>query len=808
MRTVRRVTDAQVKELRMWLNQEASLKKAAMKAGMDRKSARKYRDQAKLPSEARPARTWRTRSDPLAEVWPELAEKLTREPGLQAVTLLGWLQAAYPGKYPDSMRRTLERRVRIWKAEHGPAKEVYFAQVHEPGRLGASDFTHMRSLGVTIAGQPFDHLVYHFVLTHSNWEHVTVCFSESFASLSEGFQNAVWALGGVPWCHRTDCMSLAVHADGQAEEFTAKYRALMAHYGVTAESTNPASAHENGDCEQGHRRFKEAVAQALLLRSSRDFADRAAYEVFLRNVAAQRNTRRQAALAVELPALHALPAARLETQERQRVRVRQGSTLQIRHNTYSVPARLIGEFVEVRIGVEEIEVWYADALVQRMPRLRGQNKHHIDYRHIISWLVRKPGAFARYVYREELYPTTTFRRAYDALQAQDRDRADKDYLQVLYLAAQIGEAAVEAALQSLLGGAASLTLRALRASLGQETPTTVTLGLTVPTVDLQQYDTLLTATNTLTEGESLPVGGTQKEVMDDGPCWRGTDTLSSGVALADDAYAARGGSPTSDGGDVELCRLPAGAGPARVPAAAGEAGRASAQGLEAAAGEELAGSGSEAVADQGGATTAWLVERRLPGSTRQCIGVWRPWFGEDALHGGGGPGTGALGPAVIVYDLQPAGTGPAGEQTRLHSQSVPQALGAVGSSDPGRPGLRAAEPRGDGGVVHVSGGALRAGQRGGHEQPAVLEVGAALQGPDDDGGCRGSAGASQRDRGVKHPELPGGGGQTVQAGRGIGGRSSVGRVGSAPVALAALGLPTLRQPAPPTIIQVGKDNCR
>ena len=191
MRTPRRVTDAQVKELRVWLHREASLKKAAMKAGMDRKTARKYRDQAPLPSERRQARTWRTRSDPLAAVWPELEELLRREPELQAVTLLGWLQSTYPGQYAQSVRRTLERRVRIWKAQHGPAKEVYFAQVHEPGRLGSSDFTYMNSLGVAIAGQPFDHLVYHFVLTHSNWEQVTVCFTESFASLSAGLQNAL-----------------------------------------------------------------------------------------------------------------------------------------------------------------------------------------------------------------------------------------------------------------------------------------------------------------------------------------------------------------------------------------------------------------------------------------------------------------------------------------------------------------------------------------------------------------------------------------------------------------------------------------
>src|SRR5581483_3644420 len=177
---------------------------------------------------------------------------------------------------------------------------------------------------------------------------------------------------------------------------------LMAHYGMTAEATNPASGHENGDCEQAHRRFKEAVAQALLLRGSRDFADRAAYEAFLRGVVRRRNAPRSAALAAEVAALQPLPAARLGTQERWRVRVRRGSTIQVRRNVYSVPARLIGETVEVRLGAEEVEVWHGAALVQRVPRLRGQDRHRVDYRHVITWLVRKPGAFARYAYREDL----------------------------------------------------------------------------------------------------------------------------------------------------------------------------------------------------------------------------------------------------------------------------------------------------------------------------------------------------------------------------------------------------------------------
>ena len=268
-----RITDAQVKELRRQLQGSSSLQKAALKTGMDRKSAAKYRE-GHMPKERRAARTWRTRFDPLAAVWPELQAELERAPGLQALTLLAVLQDRYPGQFGNELLRTLQRRVKQWRALAGPAKEIFFSQVHEPGRLGSSDFTNMNELDVTILGQRFEHMVYHFVLTYSNWEHVTICFSESFASLSDGLQNALWALGGVPKRHRTDRMTLAVHPDGNPEMFTRNYQALLGHYGIAGEATNPASGHENGDCEQAHRRFKEAVEQALLLRGSRDFASR------------------------------------------------------------------------------------------------------------------------------------------------------------------------------------------------------------------------------------------------------------------------------------------------------------------------------------------------------------------------------------------------------------------------------------------------------------------------------------------------------------------------------------------------------
>ncbi len=444
-----KVTAAQVKELRGQLRAGSSLRKAAMKANMDRKSARKYRE-GKMPGERRKDRTWRTRVDPLAKVWQEMQGELERAPELQANTLLALLQERYPGEYGNELLRTIQRRVKCWRALAGPDQEVFFAQVHEPGRLGASDFTHLSSLGVTIAGQPFAHLAYHFVLTYSNWEHVTLCFSESFASLSEGFQNAVWAVGGVPRGHRTDCMTLAVNQDGNPEQFTRSYQGLMDHYGVLAQATNPYSGHENGDCEQAHRQFKRALEQALLVRGSLDFATREAYTAFVQGVVARQNAGRQKRFGEELVALRPLPVRRLETLQRLPAKVASGSTIRVLKNTYSVPARLIGEWVEAWVGAEHIDVRYAQQTLLVLPRLRGQDKHLIDYRHVIGWLVRKPGAFANYCYQSSLFPTSRFRQAYDELLLRQPTRASQEYLRILHLAARRSESGVDEALGRML----------------------------------------------------------------------------------------------------------------------------------------------------------------------------------------------------------------------------------------------------------------------------------------------------------------------------------------------------------------------
>jgi hypothetical protein len=490
------VTENQVRRLRKLSNTEKNQEIAASKAGMDPKTARKYLVLNHLPSEVKKERHWRTREDPFSEVWDQVRQQIEENPGLEAKTLFEWLQREHPGRYSDGQIRTLQRRVKLWRATEGPAQEVYFGQTHEPGRLCASDFTHMTELGITIQGQTLAHLVYHFVLTYSNWETGTICYSESLESLSEGWQNAVWELGAVPVGHRTDSLSSAVNNMSNLEEFNRRYEAVMRYYGVRPLHTNPASPHENGDAEQSHHRFKRAVEQAVMLRGSRDFVSVAEYAQFLQDLFVQRNAGRRQRLAEELGVMGELPARRMESARRERVKVDSGSLIHVERNAYSVNSRLIGEKVEARVYLDHVEVWYGQKKVEELPRLRGRSKHRVDYRHIIEWLVRKSGAFENYRYKEDLFPTSRFRMAYDAIQETAPGRAVKEYLKILKLAADEGETPVDEALRELLEGKteAAITVGSvseLLLRLDTITPVTV---VEVAAVDLASFDQLCAET--------------------------------------------------------------------------------------------------------------------------------------------------------------------------------------------------------------------------------------------------------------------------------------------------------------------------
>ena len=389
------VTDKQVRILMMLIQKEKTIAIAAAKAGMDEKTAWKYRKLGHLPGEVKKNHTWQTRNDPFESIWNNIKAKLEINPGLEAKTLFGDLQRPSPGIFSDGQLRTLQRKVKRWRAEEGPAKEAYFDQIHRPRQLCESDFTHMNSLEVKIQGQPFNHLIYHFVLTYSNWETGTVCFSESFESLSAGFQNALWDLGGVPKRHRTDRLSAAVHKDCNPDEFTMRYKALLNHYRIKGDKIRGGEAHENGDIEQRHNRFKKALAQALILRGSRNFESRKAYEVFLNNLFTQLNLGRRERFEEEVKLLHRLPDSRLDDFRWLKARVSPSSTIQVAKNTYSLHSRLKGEIVRVKLYAEYFEVYYGQKKIDHIPRLRGERQHYIQYRHIIENLIRKPGVVVK-----------------------------------------------------------------------------------------------------------------------------------------------------------------------------------------------------------------------------------------------------------------------------------------------------------------------------------------------------------------------------------------------------------------------------
>jgi hypothetical protein len=418
------ITDHQARRY-MTLRRTHGRATAAAMAGFSPSTGGRIEADPRPPSE-RAAPRGRRRPDPLAAVWEsEIIPMLEAAPGLRPVTLLEELRRRHPD-LPGGIRRTLERRLRHWQALHGPAREVIFRQDHPPGRQGLSDFTEATSLGVTIAGQPFEHRLYHFRLAFSGWQHVRVVLGgESFAALAEGLQDALWALGGVPEEHRSDSLSAAFRnlTRDAALDQTRRYEALCAHYGMRSTRNTAGVAHENGAIEGPHRHLKEALGQALLLRGHHDFADLAAWRAFVDAVVGRANAARRRLVEAERSHLAPLPPQRAGAAEEALVTVTRSSGFSLRHVFYTVPSTLIGHRLRVRIHDDRLECFLGTTPVLILARGRapgggrGRRAHVIDYRHIIHSLRRKPGALLNLTYRDQLFPRTAYRRAWDALLA-------------------------------------------------------------------------------------------------------------------------------------------------------------------------------------------------------------------------------------------------------------------------------------------------------------------------------------------------------------------------------------------------------
>lgn len=423
----KRLSDLQVtkyKELRGRHSQEA----AAAKTGISVATARRIESMVLLPSQ-KPARHWRTRADPLGEVWEtEVVPMLRAAPALMAITLLEELQQRYPERFDTAVLRTLQRRVRQWRAEHGDEREVFFAQQHPPGRLGLSDFTVADELGVCIEGQHLPHRLYQFAFAHSGWRHACIVLGgESFQALAAGLQEALWMAGGVPEEHRTDSLSAAFNNLAEQEELTARYRELCAHYGLRASRNNPGVSHENGAIEARQGSLKVALDQALLLRGTREFASLEGYAQFVAETVRRLNARCTRAWEVERVALQALPARRTVDFQEIDVRVSKFGLITVKGVLYSVPSRLVGHRLKVRLHSAHLEAWLGGVKVFNCERLRGsvETRHpkRIDWRHMLPSLRRKPGAFARWVLRDAMFPRSEYALAWTHISQRLSERA-------------------------------------------------------------------------------------------------------------------------------------------------------------------------------------------------------------------------------------------------------------------------------------------------------------------------------------------------------------------------------------------------
>ncbi|KAI9129557.1 IS21 family transposase (plasmid) [Acaryochloris sp. CCMEE 5410] len=450
------------------------------------------------PNRGRPQKG-RTVPDPLAEVWDsELEPMLFKEPRLKATTLYEYLQDKYPGQYPQ-VRRTLQRRVQNWKVMHGPTPEVMFELRHEPGMMGLSDFTELKGMKITIAGEPYEHLIYHYRLAYSGWQYAQIIEGgESFVALSEGLQNALSASGGAPKQHRTDSLAACYRNTGgkRNKPLTRLYDEVCGHYHLQPTRNNTGIAHENGAIESPHGHLKNRIKQAIYLRGSAEFTSVSEYQALIDEAVEGLNRQCQAKFAHEQTHLQRLPKYRTPDYEIHTVKVSRNSTIMVRCILYSVPSRLIGRRLELHLYHNRIVGYFGTQQVVELRRVRvtDPNKRRgrsIDYRHVISGLHRKPRAFLHCTWQQDLLPNAEYKQLWQQLKAQfPLDDAARLIVEALYIAAtEDKERAVAQYLTAELA-AGTLTLQRLKQQFAFTAHPDVA-ELSVTQHDLSSYDQLI-----------------------------------------------------------------------------------------------------------------------------------------------------------------------------------------------------------------------------------------------------------------------------------------------------------------------------
>jgi transposase InsO family protein len=464
---------------------------------MCRQTASKYSQTDLKPSESKKSHTWRTREDPFSEEWEKIEDLLKRSSHIQAKTIFEYLNEQSPNRFEPGQLRTLQRQVRRWRALNGSdqEQEIFFSQIHRPGEAAQADFTHTKELSLTLSGsEPYAPLLCHVILPYSGWEWATTAVSESINAIKKGAQEAFGKLGKVPQWFQTDNSTCATHWVKGKRVFNRAYEDFIREMGMKPRTTAVGKKEQNGSVEAKNGSLKRFLEQQLILRNSRDFENEAEFNVWLVGCLKKENTKRQYKVNEELEWMTRLHKPKELFQKDYRLKVTSNATVAFRTHIYSLPPRFIGHIICLRAFEEKVMFFYGDTFIQQAPLSKGQgtSQHHVNYRHMIHSLLRKPGAFSRYRYRDCFFPTLNFKKSYELLQQQTPGiKADVAYLRILHLAATNLEADVDIALSVFLSNKQEITPDAIKELVVIRTATIPEQNL--PSVNLKEFDQLLEA---------------------------------------------------------------------------------------------------------------------------------------------------------------------------------------------------------------------------------------------------------------------------------------------------------------------------
>jgi len=742
--------------IQRFFDSDPNYTRCAKECHVDPKTVHKYTDSNAVPKR-NTQRQYRTRTAPLEVYWPEIEELLKNDPKLKPYAILEFMLDKYPAKFDPSWRRTLERRMEQWAIDNQIAKDVTCSQVHQPGDVLAFDFTEVASLNITVASIPWRGLLFHATLTYSNWEYAELALSESFEAVVSGVQNAFLELGGVSLRLRSDSLTAAVNNHNSKHNFQIRYNSFLEHFGVAGHRINVRKPEENGDCESSHGHLKDYLDQQLRLRGSRNFETLDEWRAFVAEKILKRNVKRREQFVRDRADLKPLPPSLFPTFTQVDVLVPSTSVIRIKQNTYSIPSHLIGCNLQSRLHADHIALWYRGRKLLEMPRLIGTGQVSFDYRDVIDSLVRKPGGFANYRYREHMFPTIHFRKAFDTAVAQHGEQAGvKCYLKILHMAKHYGQVNVESELHRILESRETIDPKAIEAIVSTTSPALLANDPYIEQPDLESYNDLLEHKDTLDEPNE------PNELTDDAvyraddaatePC--GTGWPFEATETSDDQIDGGRTGGSSSAGELEPSPVSGCVNDSRGGQADRESSIETYETLGVAKQQDMVTDQMVAFPDGGSTSNATTSDRGVREASGEPVDVRQTRFWENVVAKCVGRTIGSARTHGMLRSVREARTTSVACQARTSTTpTTTEAWPNVGVNHR-RHWLCTTESRGDGSIVHVDCGSVRANELIDQQQPAILEMGTDLQRPDDDSRSDRSSGASQHDHRAQREQLP------------------------------------------------------